>query len=158
MNAQMPRSRNIMQSVTTNERIWHFTWKKALTAPMRPPVAMPPRMASGRLICESAQKTAQETPSMEPWEKSRHPMVMISHTPQAAIMSMYPPERIRVMFLIVRMEPFVAMAKKPRITTNPMSGRSPRTRVWNAFFLISSATGALGSSVVSFEVVICSAS
>ena len=86
--AQTPRSRNIMHIVTTKDWIWPLTWKSALIRPITAPVAMPPRMASTRLYWERAQTTAQETPSMEPCEKSRQPIAMIIHTPHAAIMSM----------------------------------------------------------------------
>ena len=78
----------MMHIVTMNDWIWRLTWKYALTAPIAAPVAMPPTTARTGLTLESAQTTAQETPSMEPCEKSRHPMVMIIQTPQAAIMSM----------------------------------------------------------------------
>ena len=57
------------------------------------------------------------------------------------------------MFLGVRIEPWVAMAKNARITTKPMSGRKSLTAERSKPFLASAAPF-LGSSAASFEVAI----
>ncbi len=78
----------MVQFVTTKDAIWPLTCSSALTSEMAAPVAMEPASASARLTCDRAQNTAQQMPSIEPWEKSRQPIVMMSQMPQAPIMSM----------------------------------------------------------------------
>ena len=54
-------------------------------APMAAPVSMPPSMASGTLIKESALTTSDATPSVEPSVKSMEPSVITKNTPTATM-------------------------------------------------------------------------
>ena len=46
---------------------------------------MPATIASGTFTLETMQTTMDAIPMIEPWEKSRPPMVMMKNTPVAAI-------------------------------------------------------------------------
>ena len=83
--AHTPRNRYIVQMVTMKLCSLNFTWKNPLIAPMAAPVRIPPRIASGMLVKDSALMTMEATPSVDPSVKSMEPRVMMKNTPVATI-------------------------------------------------------------------------
>ena len=93
-------------------------------APIAAPTAIPATIASGMLVLETMQTTIDAIPRMEPWEKSRPPIVMIKNTPVAEIIVTYTWESTRGRLFIIRK--FVRALNIRKIIISPAIGRSER--------------------------------
>jgi hypothetical protein len=85
------------------------------------------------LFCESIHTTIEEIPRMDPWEKSRPPIVIMKKTPIAAIIVTYICENTSDRFPIILKS--VKTLNNRKITTNPTIGKSERIKdIFDAFF------------------------
>src|SRR5574344_2056337 len=87
MYLHRPLKRYIVQIVTMKDAILNFTWNNPLKAPIAAPAMTAQMTPSTMLYFDTQQNTMDDSPRIDPWEKSIPPTVIIMKTPIEEIIS-----------------------------------------------------------------------